>query len=70
MLYPGRHYLKKIKIIRAQSKLSSADIPRLGFQDFYTEDGPHRVHLDVLWDDREQSGQTNDSCIAFLKHTC
>ena len=33
----------KIRIIHAQSKFSSAGVPRLGFPDFWTDDGPHGV---------------------------
>ena len=61
---------EKIRIIHAQSKFSSAGVPRLGFPDFWTDDGPHGVRPDVLWDEWEQAGQTNDSCIAFPALTC
>ena len=61
---------EKIRIIHAQSKFSSAGVPRLGFPDFWTDDGPHGVRPDVLWDEWDQAGQTNDSCIAFPALTC
>ena len=61
---------EKIRILHAQSKFSSAGVPRLGFPDFWTDDGPHGVRPDVLWDEWEQAGQTNDSCIAFPALTC
>lgn len=61
---------EKIRVIHAQSKFSSAGIPRLGFPDFWTDDGPHGVRPDVLWDEWEQAGQTNDSCVAFPALTC
>lgn len=61
---------EKIHIIHAQSKFSSGGIPRLGFPDFWTDDGPHGVRPDVLWDEWEQAGQTNDSCVAFPALTC
>ena len=61
---------EKIRIIHAQSKFSSAGVPRLGFPDFWTDDGPHGVRPDVLWDEWEQTGQTNDSCVAFPALTC
>jgi len=38
--------------------------------DFWTDDGPHGVRPDVLWDEWEQAGQTNDSCVAFPALTC
>lgn len=61
---------EKINVIHAQSKFSSAGVPRLGFPDFWTDDGPHGVRPDVLWDEWEQAGQTNDSCVAFPALTC
>ena len=61
---------EKIDIIHAQSKFSSAGVKRLGFPDFWTDDGPHGVRPDVLWDEWEQAGQTNDSCVAFPALTC
>ena len=61
---------EKIRVIHAQSKFSSAGVPRLGFPDFWTDDGPHGVRPDVLWDEWNQAGQTNDSCIAFPALTC
>ena len=61
---------EKIAIIHAQSKFSSAGVKRLGFPDFWTDDGPHGVRPDVLWDEWEQAGQTNDSCVAFPALTC
>lgn len=61
---------EKIRVIHAQSKFSSAGVPRLGFPDFWTDDGPHGVRPDVLWDEWEQAGQTNDSCVAFPALTC
>ena len=60
----------KIAIIHAQSKFSSPGIKRLGIRDFWTDDGPHGVRPDVLWDEWEQAGQTNDSCVAFPALTC
>ena len=61
---------EKIGVIHAQSKFSSAGVKRLGFPDFWTDDGPHGVRPDVLWDEWEQAGQTNDSCVAFPALTC
>ena len=61
---------EKIRIIHAQSKFSSAGVPRLGFPDFWTDDGPHGVRPDVLWDEWEQAGQTNDARVAFPALTC
>ncbi len=61
---------EKINVIHAQSKFSSAGVKRLGFPDFWTDDGPMGVRPDVLWDEWEQAGQTNDSCVAFPALTC
>ena len=57
-------------MIHAQSKFSSPGVKRLGFPDLWTDDGPHGVRPDVLWDEWEQAGQTNDSCVAFPALTC
>lgn len=61
---------EKIAVIHAQSKFSSAGVKRLGLPDFWTDDGPHGVRPDVFWDEWEQAGQTNDSCVAFPALTC
>ena len=61
---------EKIAVIHAQSKFSSPGVRRLGFPDLWTDDGPHGVRPDVLWDEWEQAGQTNDSCVAFPALTC
>ena len=61
---------EKIRVIHAQSKFSAAGVPRLGMPDFWTDDGPHGVRPDVLWDEWVQAGQTNDSCVAFPALTC
>ena len=61
---------EKIAVIHAQSKFSAAGVKRLGIPDMWTDDGPHGVRPDVLWDDWVQAGQTNDSCVAFPALTC
>ena len=61
---------EKIAVIHAQSKFSSPGVARLGIPEFWTDDGPHGVRPDVLWDEWVQSGQTNDSCVAFPALTC
>ena len=61
---------EKIAVIHAQSKFSSPGVKRLGFPDFWTDDGPQGVRPDVLWDEWEQAGQSNDSCVAFPALTC
>ena len=61
---------EKIRVLHAQSKFSSAGVPRLGFPDFWTDDGPHGIRPEVLWDQWDQAGQSNDSCTAFPALTC
>ena len=61
---------EKIAVIHAQSKFSSPGVKRLCIPEFWTDDGPHGVRPDVLWDKWEQAGQTNDSCVAFPALTC
>lgn len=61
---------EKIGVIHAQSKFSSAGVPRLGIPELWMTDGPHGIRPEVLWDEWEQAGWTNDSCIAFPALTC
>ena len=61
---------EKVKILHAQSKFSSAGVPRLGIPDLWTTDGPHGIRPEVLWDEWSQAGWTNDSCVAFPALTC
>lgn len=55
----------KIGIIHAQSKFSSPGVQRLGIPGIWCTDGPHGIRPDVLWDEWQQAGATNDSCVAF-----
>lgn len=67
----GRMTLKeKISIIHAQSKFSSPGVARLGIPEVWTTDGPHGIRPEVLWDEWDQAGWTNDSCIAYPALTC
>lgn len=62
----GRMTLKeKIAVIHAQSKFSSAGVARLGIPELWCTDGPHGIRPEVLWDEWEQAGWTNDSCVAY-----
>lgn len=61
---------EKVAIVHAQSKFSSAGVPRLGIPTLWTSDGPHGVRAEVLWDKWSQAKWTNDSCVAFPALTC
>ncbi len=61
---------EKIAVIHAQSKFSSPGVPRLGVPELWTDDGPHGLRPDVLWDEWRSAGNTNDSCTAFPALTC
>jgi beta-glucosidase len=61
---------EKVAILHAQSKFSSRGVARLGIPDVWTTDGPHGIRPEVLWDEWDQAGWTNDSCVAFPALTC
>lgn len=61
---------EKIALIHAQSKFSSAGVPRLGVPDLWCTDGPHGIRPEVKWDEWDQAGWTNDSVVAFPALTC
>ncbi len=61
---------EKVALLHAQSKFSSAGVPRLGIPEVWCTDGPHGIRAEVLWDEWEQAGWTNDSCTAFPALTC
>ena len=61
---------EKVGILHAQSKFSSAGVPRLGIPELWTTDGPHGIRPEVKWDEWDQAGWTNDSCTAFPALTC
>ena len=56
---------EKIAMIHAQSKFSAPGVARLGIPELWTADGPHGVRSEVLWDEWDQAGWTNDSIIAY-----
>jgi beta-glucosidase len=61
---------EKVALCHAQSKFSSAGVPRLGIPENWMTDGPHGIRAETLWDDWSQAKWTNDSCIAFPALTC
>ncbi|WP_407535167.1 glycoside hydrolase family 3 C-terminal domain-containing protein [Elizabethkingia miricola] len=56
---------EKLAMLHAQSKFSSPGVPRLGIPEFWTTDGPHGVRPEVLWDEWDQAGWSNDSIVAY-----
>lgn len=61
---------EKVAMCHAQSKFSSPGVPRLGIPENWATDGPHGIRPEVMWDEWDQAGWTNDSCIAFPALTC
>lgn len=61
---------EKIAVTHAQSKFCSPGVTRLGIPEFWMTDGPHGIRPEVLWDEWDQAGWTNDSCVAFPALTC
>lgn len=61
---------EKIAMIHAQSKFSSPGVARLGIPGNWCTDGPHGIRAEVLWDEWNTAGWTNDSVVAFPALTC
>jgi len=61
---------EKVAMCHAQSKFSSAGVPRLGIPEVWMSDGPHGIRAEVFWDEWNNAGWTNDSCIAYPALTC
>ncbi|MDR3338829.1 MAG: glycoside hydrolase family 3 C-terminal domain-containing protein, partial [Candidatus Symbiothrix sp.] len=61
---------EKVSMVHAQSKFSSAGVQRLGIPENWMSDGPHGIRAEVFWDEWNQAGWTNDSCMAFPALTC
>ena len=61
---------EKVQILHAQSKFSSAGVPRLGIRQLNMSDGPHGVREEIEWNSWSPARWTNDSCVAFPSLTC
>ena len=61
---------EKVKILHAQSKFTSAGVPRLGIRQLNMDDGPHGVREELEWISWSPARWTNDSIVAFPSLTC
>ena len=61
---------EKIQILHAQSKFTSAGVPRLGIRQLNMDDGPHGVREELEWNTWNPAKWTNDYVVAFPSLTC
>lgn len=61
---------EKIQVLHAQSKFTSAGVPRLGIRQLNMDDGPHGVREELEWNTWSPARWTNDSVVAFPSLTC
>lgn len=61
---------EKVKLCHAQSKFTSAGVPRLGIPEVMMSDGPHGIREEIEWDTWKPAAWTSDSCTAFPALTC
>lgn len=61
---------EKVKVLHAQSKFTSAGVPRLGIRQLNMDDGPHGVREELEWNSWNAARWTNDFVVAFPSLTC
>ena len=61
---------EKIQLLHAQSKFTSAGVPRLGIRQLNMDDGPHGVREELEWNTWSPAHWTNDYVVAFPSLTC
>ncbi len=61
---------EKVQLLHAQSKFTSAGVPRLGIRQLNMDDGPHGVRAELEWNTWMPAKWTNDSVVAFPSLTC
>ncbi len=61
---------EKVALLHAQSKFTSAGVPRLGIRQLNMDDGPHGVREELEWNTWNAARWTNDSIVAFPSLTC
>jgi beta-glucosidase len=61
---------EKISLIHADSKFSTAAVPRLGIPERWMSDGPFGVREDISRDSWNEAGHTGDYCTAMPAGIC